>query len=130
MKEGKTLEALVEELDRQNAAKQDFLAGTDELVMRVKEDGTTRLEFADNSFRIGCFAHSQIAAATEIPERYYNKMLKEKPDLLTANVNEWFHKKPTRRMVRTLDGTVRALLSDRYRRIDNMEVFEAAQPAI
>ena len=35
-----------------------------------------------------------------------------------------------KRMLRTLDGTARALLSDRYRRIDNFEVASAVLPII
>ena len=48
-----------------------------------------------------------------------------------ANVNGWFQQSPdTRRMVRTLDGTARAILSDRYRRIDNYEVAQTVLPII
>jgi uncharacterized protein (TIGR00255 family) len=54
-------------------------------------------------------------------------MLQEDPELLAANVNNWFHDQPQRRMVRTLDGKARAFLSDSYRTIDNLDV--AADPA-
>ena len=35
-----------------------------------------------------------------------------------------------RSMVRTLDGTVRAFLSNRYRRIDNLDIAEIVLPVI
>ena len=49
---------------------------------------------------------------------------KRQPELLAENVNSWFQREPTQRMVRTLDGTVRAFLSNRYRRIDNLDIAE------
>jgi len=57
-------------------------------------------------------------------------MWADEPELLAANVNTWFQKAPQTRMVRTLDDTARAFLSDRYRRIDNFEVAEAILPLI
>ena len=42
----------------------------------------------------------------------------------------WFNMNPTTRMVRTLDGTARAFLSERYRRIDNYEIAETVLPII
>lgn len=44
----------------------------------------------------------------------------EAPELLAQNLNCWFTKEPAQRMLRTLDGTARAYLSNRYRRIDNL----------
>ena len=56
-------------------------------------------------------------------------MLTESPHLLAENVNHWFTSANERRMVRMLDGNVRAFLSDRYQRIDNYEVADAALKA-
>ena len=39
----------------------------------------------------------------------------EAPELLAQNLNCWFTKEPAQRMLRTLDGTARAYLSNRYR---------------
>ena len=56
----------------------------------------------------------------------------QKTDLLAENVNAWFADREQNYMVRTMDygsGYVaRALLSDRYRRIDNLEVATAVLP--
>ncbi len=57
-------------------------------------------------------------------------MRSQAPELLAANVNEWFHQKPERRMLRTLDGSMRAFLSDRYRRLDNYDLASAVLPVL
>ena len=75
-------------------------------------------------------AHQQIAARLNIPYRYYQKMQSEAPALLDTNVNTWLNEKPERRMIRVLDGNVRAFLSDRYRRLDNLELCAAVLPVI
>ena len=59
-------------------------------------------------------------------------MRKLKPELLAENVNAWFADRDQSYMIRSMDygnGRVaRALLSDRYRRIDNMEIASAVLP--
>ncbi len=82
------------------------------------------------TFIIHDLAHKQIADRLQIPQRYYNKMRIEYPDLLDNNINSWFSKTPERRMIRTLDGNVRAFLSDRYRRLDNLELADTVLPLI
>lgn len=52
-------------------------------------------------------------------------MRQEYPSLLDENINRWFQKTPERRMLRTLDGNIRAFLSDRYHRLDNLELAVA-----
>ena len=58
-------------------------------------------------------------------------MRTDNPGLLAQNVNTWLDDMGgTKRMLRTMDGTARALLSDRYRRIDNYEIASAVLPII
>lgn len=129
MKAGKTLSELALELERQAESKKDYIASTEVLEMTdtgaMAIDGDTRQEFAVTEH-----AHSQIAARLDIPAKYYQRMRSHAPELLAANVNEWFHQKPERRMVRTLDGNMRAFLSDRYRRLDNYDLAEAVLPVL
>ena len=47
-----------------------------------------------------------------------------------ANLKTWFAIKGDRRMIRTLDGFVRALLSDRYRPLDNFDLVNAVLPTL
>lgn len=71
-------------------------------------------------------AHGQMSAKLEIPKRYYDRMREDAPDLLSTNVEHWLHTDPKRHMIRTLNGRVRAVLSDRYRRLDNADLMEQA----
>jgi len=106
------------------------LVNTEELVMRVHDDGVARLEFAGDSYGMNDIIHEQLGGKLGIPTKYYERMRQEQPHLLATNANTWFNATPQRRMVRTLDGTARAYLSDRYRRIDNYEIAHAVLPLI
>ena len=133
MKQGRTLQALGEELTRQRSARKDFLADTRNLEISSNGNGSVLSVFLENQrheYTINSLAHQQIAARLNIPYRYYQKMQEEEPSLLDENVNTWFQKTPERRMVRVLDGNVRAFLSDRYRRLDNLELCAAVLPVI
>ena len=123
MKQGRTLLELGRELQRQRLNRQDFLADTRTLEMESTPYSSTlhlSLEGKTYGYQIGELAHQQIASRLNIPYRYYQKMQAEVPDLLDRNVNTWLEQKPERRMIRVLDGKVRAFLSDRYRRLDNL----------
>ena len=133
MKQGKTLQELGRELQRQRLNRQDFLADTRALEMESDFYGSTlhlSLDGKTYGFGIGELAHQQIASRLNIPFRYYKKMQEEAPALLDRNVNPWFGKNPERRMIRVLDSNVRAFLSDRYRRLDNLELCAAVLPII
>lgn len=133
MKQGKTLAELGRELQRQRQNRQDFLADTRSLKVESDSYGSTlhlSLDGKTYGFGIGELAHQQIATRLNIPFRYYQKMQNEAPELLDRNVNTWLEQKPERRMIRVLDGKVRAFLSDRYRRLDNLELCAAVLPVI
>ena len=133
MKQGRTLEQLGTELQRQRNARQDFIADTRSLVMQTTPEASTLRMSVGNrwqEFAVGLIAHQQIASRLGIPYRYYQKMQTEQPALLDENVNTWLQETPERRMVRVLDGKVRAFLSDRYRRLDNLELCAAVLPVI
>ncbi len=133
MKQGKTLETLGTELRRQRAARQDFVADTRRLSF-VTKGNSSRLAFATGEklleFGVNPLAHQQISARLGIPLKYYQRMQTEAPALLDENVNNWLHQAPERRMLRVMDGSVRAFLSDRYRRLDNLELCAAVLPII
>ena len=64
MKQGKTLEALGTELQRQRAARQDFVADTRHLAFST-EDGKSRITFTTGNklleFGVNPLAHQQIS---------------------------------------------------------------------
>ena len=135
MKQGRTLPAVLMELQRQNEAKQDFIGPAQSF--RLEDDGQTfgitHLNTgAQEVFSTTDLFHRQVGAALNIPAKYYDAMRAQKPELLAANVNAWFGDRDQSYMIRSMDygnGRVaRALLSDRYRRIDNLEVASAVLP--
>ena len=135
MKYGKTLTELAIELDRQNNAKKDYLLDTRSMHMDATDDDITVSVTNDNThqtliLRVTEIAHNQIGTNLGIPSKYYDKMRNENPQLLAHNVNSWFNLDPKRRMLRTMDGTARAFLSDRYHRIDNYEIAQAVLPIL
>lgn len=133
MKQGRTIVQLAQELERQRFIRRDYLSDTRNLgISTAKGVSKLTLSIGTNieTFTLNELAHKQIADRLQIHHRYYNKMRIEYPDLLDNNINSWFSKTPERRMIRTLDGKVRAFLSDRYRRLDNLELADAVLPII
>lgn len=125
MKTGRDLKDVLVELNRQQAEKRDYISPSSSLALQ--SDGHT-LMMGEKTFSTTDLFHRQVASALSIPAKYYDLMRAEKPGLLAQNVNEWMVTKDQSYMVRSLSGTARALLSDRYRRIDNLEVAGAVLP--
>ncbi len=125
MKTGRDLRDVLVELKRQETAKKDYISPSEKL--RLGEDGQT-LSMGESSFPTTDLFHRQLGAALSIPAKYYDLMQKDKPELLSENVNSWLETKEQSYMIRSLDGVARAFLSDRYRRIDNLEVASAVLP--
>lgn len=135
MKFGRTLTELAVELERQREVKKDYLVDTRNMHMDA-EPNKAMISITNDAthetlvLNVNEVAHNQIGTHLGIPAKYYDRMLSDNPELLAVNVNSWFGKDPKRRMIRTLDGTARAFLSDRYRRIDNFEIAQAVLPII
>jgi hypothetical protein len=153
MKTSLTLSALAAELERQQAAKVDYVADTRRIhfttaappvgaalvdgggaggisTLDLVGDGATE---ATNDLRVLPFAHRQIADHVGIPWKYYERLRHDGGGLVTLldeNVNRLFHREPKRRMIRTLDGQARAFLSDGYRRLDNFDLAETIIPVL
>lgn len=125
MKTGRTIQDLLQELKRQQEEKRDYISPA--AALQLKSDGRT-IVMRNREFETTGLFHRQVAASLSIPAKYYDKMQQEKPALLAHNVNEWLSDKEQNYMVRSLGNTARALLSDHYRRIDNLEVASAVLP--
>lgn len=125
----------VNELSRrvvnQQALKKDFIADSGRLNFQVLE-GVPRLNIEGTSGLLNVLplCHEHISGKTGIPAPYYNKMLKDAPSLLTDNVNHWFTRGTDKHMIRTLGTSARAVLSNRYQRIDDYEVANTALPIL
>lgn len=135
MQKGKSLVEIANELARQQTSKVDALVATHMLQM---EGENILLPATVNSGNLAtvrpltALAHRQLGSHLNIPAAYYDRMREQAPDLLADNVNGWFARAEPqdRRMVRMLDGRVRAFLSDRYQRIDNYDVANAVLPIL
>lgn len=135
MKYGRTLQELALELTRQAGEKRDLIVDAGALHLDAGNGGIGLRVGTQDTFyemyNVNDIAHSQMGQFLKIPATYYNRMRQENPELLAANVNSWLEAQPdTKRMLRTMDGTARAVLSDRYRRIDNYEVAQTVLPII
>lgn len=131
MMKGLTLQQFAAKIEGNRALKRDYVIPTEQATMLVQEDRTVVMEVSSHGqFPLLPLAHDQIGMRTQIPGKYYDRMLKEAPDLLATNVNAWHRINPARRMGRTLGGDLRAWLSDKYQRIENEEIAKAALPAL
>ena len=112
MKTGRTLNEIAAELTRQAETKRDYVADTRALTARPVGRGIV-LDGINGGLEIQPVAHAQLADTLGIPKVYYDRLLSASPDLLANNVNHWLHAEPSRKLVRTLDGTMRAFLRAR-----------------
>lgn len=136
MKAGISIQDMSREILRQAQAKEDYLINTSHLQME-SWDNSPMLRVLDESgndqvepLMIRQTAHQQLGTYLNIPRKYYERMQSEDPELLAYNVNSWLHKNPEQRMIRTIDGQARAFLSNRYRRIDNVDIAQMTIPII
>lgn len=134
MKYGRSLVNLAQELERQLATKQDMIVPSPLMRSHTDELGSCKLIIEKNDgagkYDVTSLARRQLAEKLKIPFAYFERMREEQPALLDRNVNTWLQTDRERRMVRTLDGKVRAVLSDRYRRLDNFDLAENVLPIL
>ena len=120
--ESMDLVGLVEELKRQKMNSLDIIA-EDEHIYAIPDEnfGLVLGVYKTGRWPLTEWAHSQLAEKTGIPKKYYDRMLEaEEFELLADNINTWL--RDGKRLIRILDGKVRAILSDRYRIIDNYDL--------
>lgn len=129
---------MVSLLQTQHEAKLDVVAPSRELVARGGEllvqgaatslslDGVTR---SDAVLRPTSTADAGIAEKLGIPTAYIRRLRAENVGLYDDNVNGWLTQDPDRRfLVRALAddqgrGVMRAMLSDQFRIVDNLDVL-------
>ena len=134
MKSGRNLVNLAQELERQLLSKRDLVLPSSLLECHTDECGDLKLivnsRQGDGVYGVTDLARRQLAEKLKIPFTYFERMRTEQPGLLDRNVNTWLENSNEPRMIRTLDGQVRAVLSDRYRRLDNYELAENVLPIL
>lgn len=131
MMKGISLTELAQKIEVNKELKHDYIAPASALELQAA-DGVVRLSAPGQlPLPVKSVAHDQIGQFVNVPAKYYDRMLAEQPQLLVENVNTWLRTEQKRkRMVRTLDGDVRAFLSNSYQRIENEEIAEIALPIL
>lgn len=149
----KEIGELIEQLKTQQATKLDLIVPSTKITMladgklvipptkgmekAMASIGVTATEH--NMFQTGKLMHAQFSEKLGIPKTYYDRMLGDNPQLMALNVNSWLQKQTAKNyMLRTFianvnDDTIgygRALLSDRFKPIDNFDVLMATLEAI
>lgn len=133
MKQQLTLNQMAAELTRQAQHKRDYVASTHAMRVDFTSTPQKRLNIdgqVGESFVVADHAHRQLAQRLSIPWKFYGRMLDDHPDCLERDVNALFEREAETRMVRTLDGTARAFLSNRFRRLDHFPLVETVLPIL
>lgn len=134
MKQGNTTNQIRDILNYQNTVKNDYDVSPYRLEMTGDAMLTVRGLNAD-PFRCTRTFHNQAAEKLGIPIRYYNRMLSENTALLSQNVNAWLRTGGDRHFTlrtfqETTGNTARALLSDRYRIVDHLQVADTIEDVL
>jgi len=111
--------------------KHDFIADTTALNFSNTVNGIKLAAEGMSHFDINNHCHGQIASRLNITKKDYDRFLTKHPDILADVVTKLFARESERRLVRTLNGTARGFLSDKFRiDMDNFDVAEAALPIL
>jgi hypothetical protein len=132
MKTGRSLVEIAAELQRQAESRKDYLAPQGKIEAVVGGPHSVVLAGLNGApVTIQPFAHGQLAQHLGIPKGYYDRMLAEQPALLAKSINTWFAADPdNERMIRTLDNQARAILSPKFRALDNFDLAQAVFPVL
>ena len=127
-----TREEMFAEIVRQDEMKLDLVSDTRRMSTATSEGVATlhidRPEGEGVSFNLNSHALGQISGDLKIPKTYFDRMRVEAPGLFDQNVNHWLANQPERKLVRGFrspdggTGIGRAWLSDRYKRIDTVQI--------
>ena len=101
------------------------------LLKAIPTEKTVELNIPEvGQYPLNAWAHSQMSEKTRIPKPYYDRMMETgRNELLADNINSWLPEKDER-MIRILNGEVRAILSSKYRIIDNVNVLRCTMETL
>jgi len=89
----------------------------------MNEDASVEIPtLSPASIPMTAWAHNQMSKKLDIPTGYYNRMLESDKPLLSNNVNRWLQDANSL-MIRTESGTARAVLSSKYKVVQNRLVL-------
>ena len=130
MKSQLSLNELAQKLTDQKSLKKDYVVESSNVRFYSNGNNQLHLQEIDEVFDVNDVALNQITTKVGISKKYADKMLDGHKSLFNDNVNYWFTNTPKSQMIRTLGGTVRAVLSDKYKRVDNDMIAEQVLPIL
>lgn len=136
-----SLQNLVAELQRQKDTRFDFVSDLRHLKVQVGEKGLLLAPstseagewLPDGPIPFNAKSAGQLGDKCDprVPKKFFDSLLEKRPERLVELVNGLHADAPSKRLVRCLDGNVRAWLSDSYRILDNFDLaftcMDAAQ---
>lgn len=151
-----SLAELVTELQKENLQKRDIvipakalsmkngqillsnLHGHKELAKILHETGISSADTGSQHIKLECLdtMDSHLSEKLGIPSRYFQKMREGHLSLLDENVTHWLQNNGTNYLLRTFidkddqKGIARALLSDRFKTIDNLDILLTVLAAV
>lgn len=129
MKQDLSISQLMNKVAALSKLKKDYLVPTNELTVSTSKD-VTFLNVQGTPYVLQERAASQLSAITRLPFAYYQRLKAEYPDLLDTNLNRLLADQDKPRMVRTLGAVARAVLSDRYRKVEHETLLDSLMPLI
>ncbi len=133
-----SLDTLLARIVEEDARKYDVIADTRRMsVMPLADDTLVALDTENGvvDFALTDHALGQMATDLSIPKRYFDRMKVDAPDLFRTNVHHWMYQEPKARLLRGYRPvnefepmTGRAWMSDRFRRLDNIEIARTLLP--
>lgn len=83
------------------------------------------MRVGDDTLRVHSNALAQSAELADIPQAYVSTLAQQDPELLVANLNKRFDRRgATQQLIRSVGKEARAVLSNKYRRLDSRPIVE------
>ena len=132
MNRGQPLNQIREELGRNSLTKVDFIVPAKAIHAVPLHNFIIGIEGLrpDKNFPLENHASMQLADFLGIPKPYYTKLLRSSAPLLAANINHWLNKIESPRFFRTVNGVIVAILTERYKVLDNDRLLDAVLPML
>jgi hypothetical protein len=128
--EGKgSLVRMAAELERQLETKRDYIADTRRMIL-TPDAKSLALDGVALPMAVNEVAHKQLAAKLDVPTAFYGRLQQKHPDILAGMLNQLFQREPQKVMARTLDSRVRAIVTEKYRPLDNYDFADAIFPVL
>lgn len=129
MKTDLNLSQLISQVDYLASLKKDYVVSTDDFSIR-SDNSRSYINIHGRSYAMQEAAERQLSAICGIPYTYVKRIGREYPELLDKNYNELLSGIHKKKLLRTIGGSARAVLSDRYKKYENEAVLATLLPLI